>query len=230
MLHKTEGIVLSYMKYKETSVIAKIYTKKFGLQSYLINSVRSAKSKKGLALVQPLTLLDMVVYHKDGKQEGLQRISEYKPLMHFASIPFEIHKSSIALFISELLSAVLKEEEHHGAVFDFLYELIVYLDQQTAGFGNIHLYLLVQLTHYIGFGIHSIEELRRHTIVHQVATDYESIYKLIMTLNGATLKESVPISSDLRRDTIQYMVQYYVLHIDGFKPLKSLDILTQIFK
>ncbi|WP_109832955.1 DNA repair protein RecO [Reichenbachiella versicolor] len=230
MLHKTRGIVLSYIKYKETSIIVKIYTEKFGLQSYLINSIRSSKSKKGLALVQPLTLLEMVVYQKAGNSNGLQRISEYKPAVHFSSIPFEINKSSLALFISELLNVVLKDEEHHGGVFEFLFRLIIFLDNKTSGYNNVHIFLMVQLTHYLGFGIHNIEELEKHIIVSQFATDYESIYKCIMSLNILEIGDQYNIDNALRRDVLNYMIQYYILHIEGFKPLKSLDVLSQIFK
>jgi len=76
MLHKTKGIVLNYIKYSDTSIIAKIYTEAFGLQSYIVNSVRSSKAKNKIALFQPLTLLEMVVYHKN--HQGLQRISEMR--------------------------------------------------------------------------------------------------------------------------------------------------------
>ena len=86
MLHRTRGIVLSYIKYKETSIIVRIFTEAFGMQSYIVNSVRSAKSRGKMALYQPLSLLDLVVYHKSGKD--LQRISETKFSYAYSSIPF----------------------------------------------------------------------------------------------------------------------------------------------
>jgi DNA repair protein RecO (recombination protein O) len=78
MLHKTRGIGLSYLRYRESSIITKIYTEAFGIQTYIVNGVRSSKSKNNrIALFQPLTLLDMVVYHKN-KEDTVHRISELK--------------------------------------------------------------------------------------------------------------------------------------------------------
>ena len=45
MTHKTKGIVLRTVKYGETSVIVTILTELFGLQSYLINGVRSSSRR-----------------------------------------------------------------------------------------------------------------------------------------------------------------------------------------
>ncbi|SMD35319.1 DNA replication and repair protein RecO [Reichenbachiella faecimaris] len=230
MLQKTRGIVLNYIKYRETSIIARVYTENFGIQSYIINSVRSQRSKKGLALLQPLTVLDMVVYFKNQKSDGLQRISEYKPAHSFTSIPFDIKKSAVALFVTELLTKVLKEEVDRGQVFEFLFQFILTLDQRKDGFESLHLYLMVQLTHYIGFGIHNKKELENDGLVSEISTSYEAIYTGVLKLNESKISDDFDIQNMLRRDILNYMIEYYKLHVDGFKELKSLDVLTQIFR
>ena len=104
MLQKTQGIALSYLRYRETSIIARVYTEEFGLQSYIVNGVRSAKSKNNrIALFQPLTLLEMVVYYKNDRD--LHRLSEVKTNHPFQSLPFEVAKSTIALFVTEMLNS-----------------------------------------------------------------------------------------------------------------------------
>lgn len=230
MLHKTQGIVLNYIKYRETSIIARIYTESFGIQSYIINSVRSKKSKKGLALLQPLTVLDMVVYFKNQKSDGLQRISEYKPAHNFISIPFDVKKSAIALFVTELLTKVLKEEDDRGQVFEFLFQFILELDKKSEGYQSVHLYLMVQLTHYIGFGIHTKKELENDGLLHEISTSYDEIYNAVLSLNNSSLTDKIELRNSLRRDVLNYMIEYYKLHVEGFKELKSLDVLTQIFR
>src|SRR5690349_2690466 len=102
MYLKTRGIVLHTVKYSETSVISKIYTEKLGLQSYIVKGVRSAKSKSKAALLQPLTLLEMEVSHRENKQ--LQFIKEYTRAHNYQSIPFHVLKSTIALFLLEVIS------------------------------------------------------------------------------------------------------------------------------
>jgi DNA repair protein RecO (recombination protein O) len=87
MLNKTKGIVIQYMKYRESSLLVTIYTAEFGICSYVENGVRSAKAKHKIALFQPLTLLELEVYHKPGK--GLHRISEAKCYYPYRKIPFD---------------------------------------------------------------------------------------------------------------------------------------------
>ena len=101
MLYKTQGIVLNYIKYRETSIIVRIYTESFGLASYIINGVRSKKARHKIAFFQPLTLLDMVVYHK--RNAKLNRVSELKCKEPLMDLPTNIKKSSIAIFITEIL-------------------------------------------------------------------------------------------------------------------------------
>jgi DNA repair protein RecO (recombination protein O) len=183
-----------------------------------------------MALLQPLSLLDLVVYHKNNKAENLQRISEYKSSVSFSSIPFNIKKSSMALFITELLSKVLKEEEEQGQVFEFLHQFISHLDAAEKNFENQHLYLMIQLTHYIGFGIHTRKELERDGILQKTHTSFDSIYTAILEMNGSQLTSEIACDNLLRRDILHYLVKYYQLHVEGFKEMKSLDVLTQIFQ
>lgn len=102
MLKKTQGIVIHYIKYRESSIIVKIFTRDLGLKSYIVNGVRSAKSKSKMALYQPLSLLDLVVYDKENA--SLNRISEVKLNYPFQRIPFDFHRSGVAMFVGEVLS------------------------------------------------------------------------------------------------------------------------------
>ncbi|HEV7380803.1 MAG TPA: recombination protein O N-terminal domain-containing protein, partial [Dyadobacter sp.] len=136
MLHKTRGIALSYIKYKESSIIAKIYTELFGVQTYIVNGVRSSSAKTNrIALFQPLTLLEMVVYHK-GKQDEIHRISEIKCYHPFSTLPYNVLKSCLSLFITEILVKSLREEEENQPLFYFLEQSVIYLDEADAGFEN----------------------------------------------------------------------------------------------
>ena len=96
MLHKTKGIVIGYIPYRESSIIVKLYTENFGIQSYIENGVRSAKGKNKIALFQPMTLLDVVVYHNDKKD--LHRISEIKCTSPLVSIPMTLRSLVLQSF------------------------------------------------------------------------------------------------------------------------------------
>ena len=119
MIHKTKGIVLSHIKYKESSIIAQIYTREFGKRSYIVNGVRTKKNNGKIALYQPLTLLDLDVYER--KSKNIQRINDVKCSHPYSSIPFDIKKTTIAIFLSEFLSKSLQNKEFTDTdKFDFI--------------------------------------------------------------------------------------------------------------
>ncbi|MBC8314229.1 MAG: DNA repair protein RecO [Bacteroidetes bacterium] len=149
MLYKTRGIVLHSIKYSETSLIVKAYTETFGLQSYLLKGARSPKSKIRPVLFQPLTLLDLVVYNKE--KSTLHSIKEVKPAAHFHSIPSDIRKSSIVLFLAELIYKSIREEEPNSALFEFLWHSLLLLENIEEPFSSFHLLFAIKLSRYLGF-------------------------------------------------------------------------------
>src|SRR5688572_1942923 len=157
MLVKTRGIVLNFIRYRETSIIVRIYTEQLGLQTYIVNSVRKKGPTTRIALFQPLTLLEMVVYRSGSG--GISRISEYKCAHPLLNLHFDIRKSSVALFLSEIISASVKEEEENLPLFKFLYQSIVAFDNLEKNFENFHLSFLLQLSHFLGFGPHNAAEI-----------------------------------------------------------------------
>jgi DNA repair protein RecO (recombination protein O) len=234
MLVKTRGIVLNYIKFRESSIIAKVYTEQLGVQSYIVNSVRKKGTGSRIALFQPFTLLDMVVYtsHKG----GLTRISEYRSAYPFSTIPFDIRKSSILLFLSEMVARTVKEEEENPALFHFLYNAIIEFDQLQDHFENFHLVFLLHLSHHLGFGPSSGAE-----IVEQVAFSsnaqantgaptvlalqvHEAYFEELLHTPGQT---TIP-NGKVRRDMLSILIRYYQLHVDRLGEIKSLAILSEV--
>ena len=118
------------------------------MQSYIVNSVRSKKARTKIALFQSLTLLDLVVYHN--KRKEINRISEIKCSINSQTIPFNIKKTSIALFLTELLNKTLHEEEENTQLFEFLNESIRILDSLSEKYENFHLHFMLLLSRYLG--------------------------------------------------------------------------------
>src|SRR4030095_3209256 len=127
MLQKTAGIVFRTIKFSETSVVSKIYTERFGMQSYIINGVRSPKSRFKASLLQSLSLLEMEVYYRENR--NLNRIKEFQPAYIFKSIPFDVVKSSVGLFMIDVLSKSIREEEPNTGLFQFIFEKVTSLDE-----------------------------------------------------------------------------------------------------
>lgn len=228
MLHKTRGIALSYIRYRETSIIARVYTEAFGIQSYVVNNVRSAKSKTNkIALFQPMTLLDMVVYYKDDRD--LNRLSEVKTLHPLQSIPFEVAKSGIALFLTEMLTKSLKEESGNPMLFQFLLESILLLEHMETGYENFHLAFLAKLSAYLGFGPENAREfeqqLRERSYPFLPNTETELA---LNTLLRRPLGTAVRLSRTDRLNLLEALVAYYRIHVDAMGEIKSLAVLHEV--
>jgi DNA repair protein RecO (recombination protein O) len=228
MLHTTQGIVLSYIKYKESSIIAKVFTEALGLQAYIIQGVRAKKPKYSAALFQPLTLLDMVVYHK--KQRGIQRMAEVQRYTLNSNILANVHKGVIAIFIAEFLAKVIREEERNEKLFDFLWQAVTRLNEQDAGYEAFYLTFMLQLSHYLGFGISTIQDvyaqLRRSGQHWDI--DQKALEGLNTLLLPGTVYEHIKMDKFVKRRATEAIIKFYQLHIDTLDTLKSLKILQEI--
>ena len=153
MLQKTKGIVLRAIKYGDTSLVCTIFTEVYGVQAYLMRGVRSSKSKNNkAALLQPATLLEMVVYQKP--QSNLQTAKEYQPAYIYQNLQEHITKNSIALFSVELLLRLLEEQAPIPELFELSYEYFRKLDKMPADeVANFPLYFTIKCCEVLGFSI-----------------------------------------------------------------------------
>ncbi|MVN78411.1 DNA repair protein RecO [Hymenobacter sp. HMF4947] len=235
---KTRGIVLSFLKYRETSIIARVYTEQRGVQSYLVNGVRKAKPPGRIALFQPLTLLELVAYVP--RQGGsLTRLSEFRCAEPYRSLPYDMRKSSVALFLSEVLGKSVREEEENPALFRFLHDSILAFDEQTVGTENFALLFLLHLANYLGFGAETGGE-----IIDQVALagpapvgsglgngpatlrlrEFEQYFDELLRAPAGT---AIP-NGTVRRELLAVLIRYYQLHVENMGEIKSLDILSEV--
>lgn len=239
MLHKTRGIVFKVTSYLETSVIVQVFTEKFGLQSYLINGVKKPKAKIRLNMLQPLHLVELVVYHKPNG--GVQRVSELRNVPVFQTIPYNVLKSSLVLFLNEVLYKSVKQHFEDEPLFDFLFNSIQLLDRTEKGLANFHLSFLLQLSRYIGFYPDRTHEegslyfdlingcftntLPDHAlIIREASLKY---FKDLLHTKFAGLGE-VHVSVQDRRLLLEDILKYYELHIENFSNVKSHHVLEMV--
>jgi len=237
MYYKTRAIVLHYTKYSETSVIAKIYTEKLGLQSYIVKGVRSAKSKSKAAMLQPLTLLEMEVSHRENK--GLQFIKEFHRAFVYQSIPFDAIKSTVSFFLLEVISKTIREHEPNEGLFEFLFDAFCALDTEKKLNPDFHLIFLLQLSSYLGFAPH--RNFSEHNCVFEMSEGIftaqgNSMY-VLNKKESALLNDflelnlfeniSLKISRAERKQMLKNLLKYYQLHLENFH-LKSPEILEEI--
>ena len=237
MLVKTRGLVFSYLKYRESSIIARVYTERLGLQSYVVNGVRRAKPPGRIALFQPLTLLELVAY--TSPRGGLTRLAEFRCAEPYATLPYDVAKSSVALFLAEVLGRAVREEEPNEALFHFLHDALLTFDRQGAGSENFALQFLLHLAGFLGFGVESAAELLDQVAlagnapVGSRAASAPPVLRLkeFETYLDELLQEaphsSIP-NGRVRRELLGVVLRYYQLHVEQLGDIRSLDILSEV--
>ena len=219
MLIKSRGIVLRFTKYGDTSLIATIFTEKVGLQSYMIKGARSSKSKIKMALLQPLTILDMVAYHRE--QAQTQHIREMKCDYIFKNLPQDQTKKTIAFFIAEILNRAVKDQSHPEELFRFIENSLIALDESETKTENFHLEFLIGLSRHLGFGPGRWNEVTRGRIIPQ--EDANILQDLV-----DSKKLLAPITTEQRRELLNIMLDFYQHHLDNFGKIKSVEVLREI--
>ncbi|RKQ50913.1 DNA replication and repair protein RecO [Roseivirga pacifica] len=227
MLSHTRGIVLGSIKYKETSIIVRIFTEKYGTQAYVVNGVRSARAKGKSALYQPMTLLDLVVYYKEGKD--IHRLSETKMAMVFGEIPFSPIKRAIGMFLSEFLSKVLREESPNESLFQFLYHSIELFDHLKEGINNYHLQLLLKSANHLGYGPQGDQDFLHQLLEAGMRVQpFEDERSVIQQLIEQPYGAAIPIGNSHRRELLDQIIKFYAIHMHGNLEIKSLDVLKSV--
>jgi DNA repair protein RecO (recombination protein O) len=240
MLIKVRGIVLHHIKYKESSAIVHMYTDLHGRQSYLINNVRGKKGQHRANMLQPLFFLEMEVYHKPYRE--LHRIKEFSQFIPFRTLPFDLNKSTQAMFIAEVLYKSLKEEEANQELFEFLVNSIQWIDTAQKQYSLFHILFLVQLTKYLGFSpvnnysedscyfdlrngqFMGIEKIHPYLLNKEVSKTFHLLLK-----KSFSNLQSLKIDHGLRSQLTDSLLDYYQFHIQNFGRLRSIGVLKEIY-
>ncbi len=242
MTHKTRGIVLRSIKFGETSLVVTVFTELFGIQTYLVNGVRTSKPSAAKAIFfQPAAILEMVVYHNESK--SMQRIKEFGWGFLYQEVLNNVIKNSIASFMVELLQKCLKQPEANSQLFYFFEDALLQLDEAGKTVtANFPLFFALHLAHFLGFRMtdnyheeNNILDLQEgifidhhpahpHFIEGEKAVLTAQLLKVMQPQEMDTLK----LNQDLRRSLLLSYQDYYNLHIPEFGKLRTLVVLHEV--
>ncbi|MGS2725547.1 DNA repair protein RecO [Psychroserpens sp. BH13MA-6] len=238
MLIKTKAIVLSKLRYKDNDLIVKCFTKHRGVVSYMLRGVLN--SKKGTSKAAYYQLLSQLQIEENYKQtKTLQTIKEVRLDYAFESLHTHILKSSIVMFLSEVLSTVLREEEENPSLYHYLETTFRWLDVQDE-FSNFHLLFLLNLTKHLGCypdttlmeatyfnlsnGLFETKKDSRYS----VSGENFIILKQLLGMNFDEVND-IKLNSKQRQSFLNMLLMYFELHLGSFKKPKSLQIFNQVF-
>jgi len=245
MVHKTKGIVLRTVKYGETSVIVTILTELFGLQSYLVNGVRTSKGKGGskAGMFQPAAMLDLVIYHQESK--NLNRLKEYSWSFLYRNILSDVISNSVALFMIELLQKCLKQPEPNPELYYFMEDALTGLDQGERNVqANFPLFFALHLAGFFGLRIDDNYSEKRNyldlkegyftgekpTHPHYLDHSLSEVTAHLLKVKQLTELADLPLNKEKRRLLLEAYEDFYSMHIQGFTPLKTLPVLRALLE
>lgn len=241
MLQTTRGIVLRSVKYGETSLVCTIFTEVYGVQAYMVQGVRtSGKNKQNRAgLLQPTTLLDLVVYNKPNS--NLQRIKEYHPAYIYSSLQEHVVKNSIALFSVELLLRLLPEQASLPELFESSFEYFRSLDETSAP-GNYPVFFLVHCCNMLGYNITGTYSddtpylnLHEGGFTHHMPSESpfvtdDDARQLDVLLRTETVEEAatVEMNGAVRFRLLDWLLAFMHNHTQHMGEIKSLPVLRAV--
>lgn len=238
MIISSQGVVLSSLRYSDSSFIARIYTLQKGLRSFMVRTGKGKNALNKLALLQPLSLVE--VSFSDDERKNLHTLRSIERDVSFQSIPFDPIKTCIALFVADLIYRSIGEEEQNQELFKFIHNAVLLLDDTEEGVSNFHLKFMVELSRFLGFypQPQQINQLyfdlmegefcptvpiHPHVMNQQQAKAFSELLNCGMSAFG-----SVKIKNETRRELLQKLLDYFRLHLDGMKEIASHKVLEEV--
>ncbi|MCO6498552.1 MAG: DNA repair protein RecO [Chitinophagaceae bacterium] len=248
MISSTRGIVLRNVKYGESSIVATVYTRMYGLQSYMINGIRTSKRSATAYLYQPASILDMQVYHNDLK--NLQRVKEAAWGIVYNDILRNVIKNTVALFIVELIQKTIRHEEQNEEFYDFVENTLKFLDECTGTeAADIPVFFAVCLPDFLGIKLVNnfsetepyfspedgqfIEELRDRSMagspeIHKYFSNLIEASHAFRPGSKGFIMPRLGLNGSARRKILYLIEAYFRWQIQGFSELKTLRVFEQM--
>lgn len=238
-IYTSEGIIFRTIKYSETSIICDIYTREKGLRSFIASGVRSAKSGSKAAIYRPLNIVELISFDKDS--DLLSRIKEICLHHHYQHVTIDVILSSIAIFILEVSRNSIREKEANTALYDFLKDWLLFLDDKSNYHACLPLKFMAELSNYLGFGPmdNYSQEYQRFDMLEGMFCSYDSSSEYIMDTDeskalfelmntGREQLNLLEVPKKTRMVLTEDMIRFYKVHIAGFRDLQSLEVLKSV--
>ena len=241
MAEKTQGFVLQSIRYGDSSLIVKIYTLENGLQTFMVKGVKGKTSRNRMAFFQPMTFLRFV-QTGNTRHAGMAFMKDLELGYMYQSISGNMNKSAILLYLSELLSHMLTQQERNEDLYHFVQQSLLWLDLVESGYANFPLYFTLELSRFLGFypQINNAEGLLFDMMegqfvkcepLHPYYLDEECSTLLSRLLNlGIEDLYSVTMTGVQRNALLDGILTFMRLHAPMIRGLQSHEILKEVLR
>lgn len=239
MLYSTRGIVFHTVPYSDSRVIAKIYTRDFGLLSFIVSVSRSKSGKIKSPLLQPLTQVDLRIEKKE--KSHLHAVRDITLAIPYANLHSDIVKTTIALFTAEVLYKTVREEERNEAMFAYVSTALLALDIAHDGVANFHLVFMMHLARFLGFypleneaGHNSVFDLTNGVFVGGTPNHFNFLDPVESRLFESVFHSDfehmheLQLNGEKRRIALNAIIRYYGAHVAGMQEIVGHEILATV--
>lgn len=234
-------IVLNTRPYRETGLLVNAYTDILGRASFVLKGIRTARNRAAASVFHPLSILDTRTYLQT--KRDLYQLKEYHKVYLLENICTNVLKSSVGLFMSELLYKTVREEEENPALFRYITRAILQLDSAGDELPDLHLYFAVHLCRYLGYApnLESYSQNRTYFDIGGAffrefpdpsgGTFNKEDSLLLYRILTCPPSEARPLSccGSRRHHFLNSMLLYYGYHMGKIPEIRSLDVLHQVF-
>jgi DNA repair protein RecO (recombination protein O) len=240
MIESTKAIVLHQIRYSDSGIIIRFFTCKFGRMSCMVRGMGNRKAGKNKALFQPMSVLDLSLSYKESRE--IQTIRDFSPSYSPVAIWSDIMKCTVAIFLGEVLTSVLREESPNEPLFRFIEDSIKYFDQCSEDIANFHLAFMAGLTGFLGFepsggiftGTKYFDMLNGQFVNHPPSHRHfanPEISGILSELFSCSPEEAykIALKGSMRNEILDTLVNYFSLHLPGIKKINSLEVLRQVY-
>ena len=217
-------------------MIVNMFTRAHGHMSFVLTMPKSSKSKIRKQFFQPLSMLSLEYDYRP--KEQLQKIKEATILHPYSSLPFDMDKLTVGMFISEFLYHSLYGEQSNEQMFDYISDSLQWFDSSPSPAANFHLVFMMRLSRFLGFYPNlddyvpgCVFDLRNgcFSSLSPLHSDYlssaeASLMSLMMRMNYPSM-HLFKFTRAQRNRLLDVIVQYYRLRVPGFPDVKSLEVL-----
>lgn len=240
MMKRLRGVVLRVVKYKDSDVIVDMYTDLLGRASFAVRMPKRKTAGSGAAVWRPLSIVEFECDVRE--QVRLLKPRDVRVLYNYMDMPYDPVKSTVAMFLSEFLCAVLRDEGGSAPLFLFLTSSFEWFDRCSSSFADFHIVFLVRLSRFLGiypnmegYSSGACFDLVsgcvcsvRPSHPHFLGPDDTDSMRLLLSVDYSSVSH-LQFSRILRRKTLGFICDYYSLHVPGFPELKSLSVLEAVF-
>lgn len=219
MIDRINAYVLSSRKFKDSLRLAHVFTMEYGVQTFLF---RTGKKGENISFFQPLNAIQFSGKKSDGKLEIAKDMSLNAI---YSSIPFQVEKSTIALFIAEFLYRCLPEHYINEEIFELIKNTTQRLDS-TEKLGTLPIHFIAQFALEMGF-LSDEYELTFENTRSDEALLHQSLHLFIST----SIEQEVhsPLNRELRKSLLEQLIAFCSSHLDTPIRLNSLEMFHEIF-